>query len=280
MLVPLFTHSNMPIQIRCQCGKALKIPDNAAGKAVKCPGCGKTLKVPAGSGGPAARPAGTPPQMAPGPAPSAPGRMDDLFDEEGFSSTVEAICPVCRSEMKASAVLCTKCGYHKESGTQFQAHKTAGVDIDHGTLALQKAARDMVADKAMQDKLLAGGGMPWWALALVLFMLTSALTIAVLVVNSSRRVDAAAPANPVALFLVMTGTAFCLVSTGAFIMIVAHAFKQSAAKGLLTMFVFPFYAFYHCAKNWKETWKYLAASIVLGGIGGGLIGAAMAQGGI
>ncbi len=66
-LTPLFTHSDMPIQIRCQCGKALKIPDNAAGKAVKCPGCGKTMKVPAAGGagrGPAAGPAASPAQGA------------------------------------------------------------------------------------------------------------------------------------------------------------------------------------------------------------------------
>ncbi len=205
--------------------------------------------------------------------------MDDLFDEEGFSSTVEALCPVCRAEMKASAVLCTKCGYHKETGTQFQAHKTVGVDIDHGTIALQKAAQDMIKAKEMQDKLIAGGGMPWWALALVLFMLASALTIAVLVVNSSRRVDNSAPANPVALFLVLAGFAFYAVAQGAFIMIVVHAFKQSIGKGLMTLLI-PFYAIYHCAKNWKETWKYLAAAIALGAIGGGLFAAATAQGGI
>jgi ribosomal protein L40E len=205
--------------------------------------------------------------------------MDDLFDEAGFSSKVEAVCPMCRAEMAGNAVLCTKCGYHKEVGMRLQGHKTAGVDIDHGTLALQKAALDMVSDKAMQEKLIAGGGMPWWALALVLFVISSALTIAVLAVNASRRVDAAAPANPMALFLVLTGFAFYAVAQGAFIMIVVHAFKQSVVKGLLTLFI-PFYALYHVAKNWKETWKYLVAAIVLGGIAGALFGAAAAQGGV
>ena len=116
-------------------------------------------------------------------------------------------------------------------------------------------------------------------LRLVLFMLTSGLTIAVLVVNSSRRVDAAAPANPVALFLVMSGFAFYAISQGAFIMIVVHAFKQSIGKGLMTLLI-PFYALYHIAKNWKETWKYFAAMVVLGAISGGLFAAAAAQGGL
>ena len=123
----------------------------------------------------------------------------------------------------------------------------------------------MIKAKAMQDKLIAGGGMPWWALALVLFMLGSGLTIAVLVVNSSRRVDNSAPANPIALFLVLAGFAFYAVAQGAFIMIVVHAFKQSIGKGLMTLLI-PFYAIYYCAKNWKETWKYLAAAITLGAI--------------
>ena len=266
----------MPIQIRCQCGKALKIPDSAAGKAVKCPGCGKTIKVPAGGGAgrspaTAAAPSVPPPSFAPD-----VGRMDDLFEEEGFTETVEAVCPACRTPMPASAVLCTTCGYNKETGTRLDAHKTAGVDIDHGTLALQKAADDMVKDKAMQDKLLSGGGMPWWALALVLFMIGSGLTIAVLVVNASRRVDEAAPPNPMALFLAISGAGFYLVSLGAFIMIVVHAFKQSIGRGLMTLLI-PLYAIYHVAKNWKETWRDLAACIVLGGIAGGLFAAAAAQ---
>lgn len=271
----------MPIQIRCQCGKALKIPDSAAGKAVKCPGCGKTMKVPAAGGAgrspaaAAAKPSAAPSSPAPSFAPDV-GRMDDLFEEEGFTETVEAVCPACRAPMPASAILCTKCGYNKETGTRLDAHKTAGVDIDHGTLALQKAAEDMVKDKAMQDKLLSGGGMPWWALALVLFMLGSGLTIAVLVVNASRRVDEAAPPNPMALFLALSGAGFYLVSLGAFIMIVVHAFKQSIGRGLMTLLI-PLYALYHVAKNWQETWKYLAASIVLGGIAGGLFAAAAAQ---
>ena len=137
----------------------------------------------------------------------------------------------------------------------------------------------MISDKQMQEKLLSGGGMPWWALALVLFVIVSGLTIATLAVNASRRVDAAAPANPVALFLVLAGFAFYAVSQGAVIMILVHAFKQSVAKGLLSLFV-PFYILYHVATNWRETWKFFVASIVLGGIGGGFIGAAIAQGGL
>lgn len=36
----------MPIEIRCQCGKRLKAPDQLAGRAVACPSCGVELEVP------------------------------------------------------------------------------------------------------------------------------------------------------------------------------------------------------------------------------------------
>ena len=42
----------MPIEISCNnCSKRLRVPDNAAGKRVKCPGCQTVLSVPAAGGG-------------------------------------------------------------------------------------------------------------------------------------------------------------------------------------------------------------------------------------
>jgi hypothetical protein len=202
--------------------------------------------------------------------------MDDLFTEEGLIDQVEAVCPACRAEMAANAVLCTKCGYHMESGEQLESHKTAGVDIDHGTLALQAAERAMVKDAEMQDKMLSGAGMPWWALALVLFVLGSAMTIAVLAVNASRRVDESFQFNPVGLFLLLSGVAFALVAVGAYWMIVIHGFKNYGQKGLLNLI--PPYAFYYVCKHPRDTWKFLAVSIVLAGIAGGLFAGASSQG--
>jgi len=258
----------MPIQVKCNCGKVLNAPDSAAGKAVKCPGCGQALKVPGGGGAAAA---------APAPAP-APGNqmMDDLFTEEGLDQIVEAVCPVCRAEMAANAVLCVKCGYHKEVGTQFESHKTAGVDIDHGTLALQKAANDMVHDRALQEKLLKGAGLPWWGLALTLFLIGSGLTIAVLTVNASRRVDESVSFNPMGLFFLLAGIAFGLVALGAYWMILVHAVKKTGKMGLLTLI--PPYAIYYVFVNFKETWKFLAALVVTGSICGVLLAQASARG--
>lgn len=36
----------MPIEIRCQCGKRLKAPDNFAGRTVACPSCSASIQVP------------------------------------------------------------------------------------------------------------------------------------------------------------------------------------------------------------------------------------------
>ncbi|HUW58641.1 MAG TPA: hypothetical protein VMZ92_18540 [Planctomycetota bacterium] len=36
----------MAIEVRCECGKVLKVPEQHAGKRGKCPGCGKVLIVP------------------------------------------------------------------------------------------------------------------------------------------------------------------------------------------------------------------------------------------
>lgn len=278
----------MPIRINCSCGKALNVRDELAGKAVKCPACGKPVKVVRGQPSKPATAASKPAPGAPKPPTSAPtgnmtaaerSRMDDLFDEEGFSANVAAVCPNCRAEMAAGAVLCTKCGYNTQTGERLESHKTAGLDIDHGTLALQKAKRDMAAADQMQRDLLTKSSMPWWALALILFMMVSGLTIAVLVVNASRRVNDDFSFNPLGLFFALAGTGFYLVGVGASILIIVHAFKQDTVRGLLCLFV-PFYMLYYVIKNWKETWKYFVVSVVMGGIGGGLFAAAAAQGGI
>ncbi len=266
----------MPIRVKCTCGKALSIPDTAAGKVVKCPGCGKSLRIPGGAAATPAKAAPAKPAPAkPAPDPVASG-IGDLLAEEGMDQIVEAVCPACRAEMKADAVLCVKCGYHKESGMQFDSHKTAGVDIDHGTLALQKAADDMVQAKQMQEKMLKGAGMPWWALALVLFLIGSGLTIAVLYVNASRRVDESFDFNPMGLFLFLAGIAFGMVALGAYWMIFLHAIKSTGKKGLLALI--PPYAIYYACVNFRETWRFLAAIVAMGITCGVLLAEASARG--
>ena len=224
----------MPIPIKCQCGKALKVKDELAGKAVKCPGCGQAIRVGAApTTKPAARPAAVPAPVAPvAAAPPAVGGMDELFDEAGFSKHVASVCPSCRVEMDATAVFCTKCGYNKETGETFESHKTAGVDIDLGTLALDKASADLDHAKRVQQEMLAKSGMPWWMLSLVLFGIISATTLAVIAVNQSRQVEGSS-FDTMKTFLVLMGAAFSAVSAGAIAKLIVHLVKKNAKKPVL-----------------------------------------------
>lgn len=273
----------MPILVKCSCGKAVNVRDELAGKAIKCPGCGKPVRV-GGASAPAkaaptvARPAAkAPARQASAPASvAASGGLESLFAEEGFNRHVAAVCPACRSEMAAGAVLCTKCGYNKQTGQRLESHKTAGIDVDHGTLALRKAEQDLHAAKAMQDSLL-GAGMPWWMMALILFLMVSATTIAVIAVNASRRVDESLSVNPLALFLLLGAGAFLLVAQGANLMLLVKAFQKNLKTGLLVMFV-PLYILYFVFKNFSETWRYFVVAIFAGGIAAGFYAAAIAAG--
>lgn len=266
----------MPVRIKCKCGKVLTVPDEFRGKSVKCPGCTEAVRVPAEA-------AATKPGAGAAAKPGAAGRakpaaakansdLDDLFSEEGFNRVVVGVCPACGAEMPAEGVFCTKCGYNKQTGERLESHKVAGVDIGMGTIALAKAKQSMADDKDVQDRMLKRSGMPWWMLALVLFVLASGVAIATLAVNSSRRVEEAPGYDPMGLFLLMSGVAFALVSSGAGLMILVKAFQRSWVTGLLC-FV-PLYVFVFCFKNWSATWRLLLTNIFAGAIAGGLLAAA------
>lgn len=273
----------MPIRIKCQCGKVLNVKDELAGKGVKCPGCGKAIRVPAkrqgaagGGAGSAQRSSGSKQAAAQPRQPAAEG-LDDLFAEEGFGKPVAAVCPACGAEMKSGAVLCTKCGFNKQTGERLEGHKTPGVDVDHGTLALQKAATDMQKDLAMQDKMLSKSGLPWWLLGLILFVIISGTSIAVLAVNAARREDEAINFDPLATFLVVTGGGFYLVSQVAVLILIIKAFQRRLWEGFVSLIFAP-YLLYFCITQWRETWRLLITSIVTGAIAAGFFVAAAAQG--
>lgn len=260
----------MPIAVKCSCGKQLNVRDELAGKAVKCPGCAKVIRVTAGGAqksGAAARPrpaAASRPAVRPAPAP-ARSELDDLFAEEGMDREMGKICPACRTELSPGAVLCTKCGYDLQTGERFDGHKVAGVDIDKGTMALDKAEQDMAHAARLQKEMIGKAGMPAWMLALVLFILASAMGIAVLAVNASRREETMA-FKPMQMFMNLGGSAFLLVALGAALSLISMAFRSGLKQGLLSLtilylFVFPF-------KHGKGTWRILAVALLSGGIAG------------
>ena len=159
--------------------------------------------------------------------------------------------------MKPGAVLCTECGYHTQQGVRFEAHKTDGVDIDMGTVALNKAEVDMEKAKRLQSDMISGAGMPPWLLALILAILVGMALIGVIGINMARRAETTGTSNSfntTATFLAFTGICFNLASLMMSIRILIHAFKNDMVKGLLTLFV-PFYMFYYVIMNWKGTGK-------------------------
>ena len=170
--------------------------------------------------------------------------------------------------MEANAVLCTKCGYNKETGMQLESHKTAGVDIGHGTLALEKAADDLVKDQEMQKQLLAGGGMPWWMLVMVLVIGGGGLTLAVLAVNSANQETETEGPGLLSSILMLTGATLSFASVVCVLIVAIHAFKQSIVKGLLTVLI-PFYIFYHVFQHRSDVAKVFAMALVLGIAGAG-----------
>jgi len=273
----------MPIRIQCTCGKQAQVRDEMAGKAVKCPGCGKPVRVAAaGATPPAAASAGraapssrtaaggqTSPPQGKRPAPgNAGGResLDDLFAEEGFDREIAAVCPACGKEMAAGAVLCTKCGFNKQTGQRLASHQVAGTDIGMGTLALQKAQQDIHADEDLQKKLL-GTGMPIWMLGLILLLIAGGAGIAVVAINRANQ-EEAADFNATKTFVQFAASMFAGVAIGALLAVIPKAFKVSKNEGLicLTILAIPVFV----VRYFKLTWRQALATVFCGGIAAGL----------
>ncbi|MEM6472437.1 MAG: hypothetical protein AAF802_22940 [Planctomycetota bacterium] len=236
----------MPIPVQCQCGKSLSVKEQYAGKTLKCPSCGSAIQVPMpASANPVANP------------------MDDLFDEEGFGRNIAAVCPACGEQMAAEAVLCTKCGYNKTTGEKVQGHLTPGVDIDMGTLALQKAETDMHAADKLQRDMTSGAGMPWWMLALIVFILGSATVLAVMAVMSYNRTTGDDTFNALRTFLLLSGTACTLVSVGACVRLIVQGFKESQKEGFLCLTIL--YLLVFTFKKPKGRIGALLVMLILGG---------------
>jgi hypothetical protein len=262
----------MPIQIKCQCGKALAVKDQFAGKSVKCPACGKGIKVPAAGGS-----AASSPSASPGVAPTAQAigtaaagnPLSDLFDEEGFGSNIAAVCPSCGTAMAAEAVLCTKCGFNKTTGEAIQGHLTPGVDISTGTLALQKAADDMYRADKLQRDMTEGAGLPWWMLALILFVLGSATVLAIMAVMAASRTQGESNFNAMQMFLQLAGTACALVSFGALVRLIVAGFKEDRKTGFLCCTILYLFAFVF--QKPKGRIGAFIVMLVTGGIAGFLL---------
>lgn len=284
----------MPIQLKCSCGKSVSVRDELAGKAVKCPGCQSVLRIPTAGGsqkqasGGAAKPAAQassrpPAKPVPSPATVADpiagdfgGSMDDLFNEAGFAVRTGRTCPSCYEAIAADAVLCTKCGFHLQAGTKIAGHVAQFEDAQSGEAILKKAAKDLEYAKKMQEKMTSGAGMPWWMLALILFMLVSVTGVGVVAVNLAKREDAATEFNAVQTLMMLGGIGVSVVGCGALASVLYRACMESVKEGLMSLFI-PLYIFYYGFSRFESAGKATIVGIVAGAVGGGLLVAATMQ---
>jgi predicted Zn finger-like uncharacterized protein len=112
----------MPQVIGCpKCSTRLAVPDDAAGKQVRCPNCQTTFTI--GAPAPALQPVGAAagggsaavprPPAPPPPAPSTPAVPS--------TSKTPTKCPACGSDLNPGAIACMDCGYLIQSETASQA---------------------------------------------------------------------------------------------------------------------------------------------------------------
>src|SRR5205807_2643021 len=99
----------MPVIIKCPnaaCGKAMQLPDNAAGKRVQCPSCKQPFQVPA----PVAA-------AATATTPSIPSiSLGDAANGAKPAAT-PTVCPACGSKLNEGAVACMDCGFMLQADT-------------------------------------------------------------------------------------------------------------------------------------------------------------------
>ena len=261
----------MPIKVVCQCGASFAAKDEMAGKTVRCPKCQQPLKIPAPGGqakpaapAPAARPAAVarPAQAArPAPAP-VPSALDDLFDEAGIGKKTNPQCPKCQAELKPNAVMCVKCGFDLQSGQvrqgaamQDPSRKGHGEATDD---LMARAAKQIDVDKIEERKNVSQGSPAYY----YIFGLIALVAFATLMFTI-----------PKGLAFFITGIAIIafgqLLITYYAIRILIVAFYESAAQGLLTLFV-PFYFFVYVILRWETTSKFFMK--YLGGVAIQLIG--------
>src|SRR5689334_19415984 len=97
----------MPVVIKCPnpaCGKAMQVPDNAAGKRVQCPTCKQPFQVPGGA----------PAQAT---MSGAQSTMSGSMSDSRPPAAAPTKCPACGSTLNEGAVACMDCGFMLQADT-------------------------------------------------------------------------------------------------------------------------------------------------------------------
>jgi hypothetical protein len=118
------------ITVTCPgCTKAMRAPETARGKKVRCKSCNHIFILPAAPVDPAATRA--PAASAIRPKTTAPAAGDD---DDGKSKPYGVVsleltsrCPHCANEMEEGAIVCLKCGYNTQSRDFHRTRRVADV---------------------------------------------------------------------------------------------------------------------------------------------------------
>lgn len=265
----------MPIKVACKCGQAFSVKDELAGKTLKCPKCQQPLAIPA-SAAPSPAKGATPvasgaparPAAAAKGAPVAANPMAGLFEEAGFKEHQGPRCPQCAEPLKQpTAVLCTHCGFHLQSGQKIEAAKVYKTgERGHAEAAdslLLRAEKQIEVDKEEQKKNL-GTGLPAWVLFLALAGLVG-FVAAMFLMPRDRA------------FLI---TGYCIAGFGGLmstyygIRMIVVAFQESTQCGLLYIFIPVFYPLYYLVSRWEKMAGLFIMNLIysfVAGIGMGMV---------
>jgi len=106
----------MALTVKCTCGKAFEVKDEAAGTSVVCQACGTELHVP-GASGPAGAVPESPPAPLPQAAPDAGPSINCPFCAERIPGGLRS-CPLCHEAIPApgSSIACPACAERIPSG--------------------------------------------------------------------------------------------------------------------------------------------------------------------
>lgn len=255
----------MPIQIACKCGRSFSVPDNLAGKAVKCPQCKQPLRVP---------------QVQEAPAGSAPvtSGLEGLLDEAGLTAVEDGYegqhCPGCNAPVADNAVICVECGLNLETGrfvkgilptsSKQETQKAKGHE-GAVEMLLEKAKGSITAEKIEQFKNRTEG-LPLWLLISLLAVIG---TLTVTMSMMSSRSGA----------MHLSGS-ICVGAFGFFtalhaVRILVLAFREDLNTGLLALI--PLYVPYFVFTRWERTkgaFVDFFYAAVLTGVGMGMLSAA------
>jgi len=202
--------------------------------------------------------------------------MDSFYSEAGFDVKVGKFCPECTEALIPGAVLCTRCGYHLESGSKLDAFKSDLEAPDSVNAILRKAEVDMARAKELQIRM-ENAGMPAWMMAMGLFILASSTTVGVIYVNVSRRSkDDDVPFDAIATMLMLAGIAFSAVAIGSQCIVLYRAFKDSPKQGMFVLLI-PGYVFYYAFSRFKSVGRAFIVCLLTTGAAIGLFVAAASR---